>query len=404
MVPCIYSGLDSSKCMATLAHAPAVLEKSTEKTTGLIQWNTATRALAITIGLRVFYSALAAFFSSSLRLDPSLIRTNEFTDGLISRDGHPVLYALLGVWERFDTLWYVHIATHGYDRAQATVFYPLYPALIRVFTVVTRSELISAVVISTIGSFFLIWGALRIFEEDFGASTSKRAIVLWLAWPASFTFFAAYPESVLLALVVWSVWFARAGRWTQAGVLGFLAGCTKALGCMTALPLLWLAWRQRKAAGGAAAFACGAGALLFQVWLSLRHFPSASATYAMFWHTSTVAPWTTVMDVAAGLFRSGNPMLVPNTVALLATSYLALSGSVRTEWKLFAATALCLFLTKHTEPLLQSTSRYSLGLVSAFPALALWLRSGLPFACTVAIAAVINLFFLRVFLDWGLVV
>ena len=40
------------------------------------------------------------------------------------------------------------------------------------------------------------------------------------------------------ALVIWSLCCARTERWHSAGALGMLAGCTKALGCLTALPLL----------------------------------------------------------------------------------------------------------------------------------------------------------------------
>jgi len=36
------------------------------------------------------------------------------------------------IWERFDTLWYLRIAQHGYDRPMAVIFYPLYPAAIRI--------------------------------------------------------------------------------------------------------------------------------------------------------------------------------------------------------------------------------------------------------------------------------
>jgi hypothetical protein len=45
---------------------------------------------------------------------------------------HGLHYALLGIWERFDTLWFLHIAQHGYDRPMAVIFYPLYPAAIRI--------------------------------------------------------------------------------------------------------------------------------------------------------------------------------------------------------------------------------------------------------------------------------
>jgi len=40
---------------------------------------------------------------------------------------------LLGVWQRFDTIWYIKIAMQGYAQGDgSTVFFPLYPLLTRI--------------------------------------------------------------------------------------------------------------------------------------------------------------------------------------------------------------------------------------------------------------------------------
>src|SRR5579863_9433078 len=209
----------------------------------------AAKALALALGLRIFYSFFAAVASPWLRLDPKLIQSNSLTGHLMSRDSHPVLYALLGVWERFDTLWYMQISRHGYDSPAATVFYPLYPGLIRGISFITHSDLAAALLIATGASFFLCWGALRLFELDYSADIALRAVLLWMVWPASFAFFAGYPDSLLCALTIWAIYFARSSRWLPAGALGLLAGSTKAVGCFTALPLLWIAWKKRERSG-----------------------------------------------------------------------------------------------------------------------------------------------------------
>src|SRR5580698_6600 len=217
-------------CVGTTAMA--VQEKSIPSTGR----SSSAKALILTLGLRLFYSLFAALLSPHLRLDPTLIQSNQLTGRLMSRESHPLLYALLGVWERFETLWYIQIARHGYNSSNFTVFYPLYPALMRVVSFLTHSELAAAVLISTAASFFLFQGALRLFELDAPPSVAFRALLIWCAWPASFVFFAGYPDSLLCALTVWSLYFARSNRWTLAGTLGLLAGSTKALGCLTALP------------------------------------------------------------------------------------------------------------------------------------------------------------------------
>jgi len=369
-----------------------------------LRWTPAGKALALTLGFRVFYSLFAAVASPWLRLDPGLIQSNSLTNHLMSRDSHPVLYALLDVWERFDTLWYVQISRHGYDSPAATVFYPLYPSLIRGIPFITHSDLAAALLIATAASFFLFWGALRLFELDYPADTALRAVLLWVVWPASFAFFAGYPDSLLCALTVWAIYFARSSRWLPAGALGLLAGCTKAVGCFTALPLLWIAWKQRSRSGLTAAVACGAGLASYELWLALNHFPPAAQVYKTYWATSTAAPWTSLGEAIRALAHSGDRLLLVNLGIFAVIGVAALMRPVRFEYKIYAIAAMCLFLTKHTQPLLQSTTRYSLSLFAAYPAISAKLNGGLSFAVLLLICAVVNLFLLLTFLDWGLVI
>ncbi len=368
------------------------------------RWTPARKAGVLTLAFRVFYTVVAALMSPHLALNQKLIRSNRLTDHLMSRTLHPVAYALLGVWERFDTLWYIEIARHGYDKPMGTVFYPLYPLLIRAVSVVTRSELAAALLISTGATFFLFWGALRLFEPDGDSSTSFRAILLWGLWPDSFAFFAGYPDSLVCALVVWSVVLARSDRWMSAGVAGFLAGLAKAMGVLAALPLLWIAWKRRRKEGLLAAGLSFAGFSCFQGWLSLRHFPSSPEIYRTYWMTTTVAPWTTLIDAIRAGVAGHNALLLLNLVVFGVVGAAAILPRVRAEYRLYAVAAMCLFLTKHTDPLLQSTTRYSLTLFAAYPVFATKLGRGFAFGGSLLVSAVLNIVILRAFLEWGLVV
>jgi hypothetical protein len=399
--------------MATTLQVAAVLEKSTAEPITMRRFTAAGKALALTLGMRIFYSIFAAALSPSLRLDPNLIHSNSLTGKLMSRDLHPLLYALLGVWERFDTLWYIQISRHGYDNPTATVFFPLYPFLIRVVSVFTRSELAAALLISTGATFVLFWGALRLFELGGYSSTSFGAILLWALWPTSFTFFAGYPDSLVCALTVWSIVLARSDRWLSAGGAGFFAGLTKAMGCLAALPLLWIAWKQRRKEGLLAAGLSFAGVGCYQGWLILRRFPSATEVYRTYWKITTVAPWTTLIDGVRAASHNALVLLnlvvfaVVGTAALCFDAHNARPGAlrpVRVEYTLYSVAAICLFLTRHTDPPLLSTARYSLTLFAAYPVLGKKLGRGLPLAVVLLIIAAINVALFRIFLEWGFVV
>ena len=71
-------------------------------------------AILATAALRVFYTAIAAAFLLFLHPDPTRIQSNALTENLPAP--HGLHYALIGIWERFDTLWFLRISEHGYDR------------------------------------------------------------------------------------------------------------------------------------------------------------------------------------------------------------------------------------------------------------------------------------------------
>jgi hypothetical protein len=379
------------------ADAPAMTMESR-------RWTPFRKALILTIALRIVYSLIAAGFSPSLTLDKAQIAKTSLTEHIMQRGPHHFLYALLGVWERFDTLWYIQIAKQGYDNPNPSVFYPLYPVLIRLLSVVTRSELASAVIITTLSTFFMFWGALRLFELDFSPRIAFRAVVLWALWPDGFVFFAGYPDSLLLSLTVWSLYFARKQRWEIAGATAFLAGLTKALGCFSALPLLYVGWKHRDRRSLGAVLAAVAGTGAYQLWLYLRGFPSPAQVYSTYWFTVTAAPWTTLTEAIHELAKGNDALLMLNFTVLASVTVLMFVRRVPAEYLIFSLAAILLVLTKRTDMVLQSCIRYSLCAVAAYPAMASRLDNNLGFVGIATFLTMLNLFLLRVYLDWGLVV
>jgi hypothetical protein len=370
----------------------------------MVKWGPAKKALALTVALRVFYSAVAALMSRILSLNPTQIHFNALTDHLMERGDHALLYSLFGVWERFDTLWYIQIARHGYNITQGAVFYPLYPFLIRVFSLFTRWDLLSAILITNVATFLMFWGALRLFELKLSPRNALYAIVLWGLFPGAFVFFSAYPDSLLIALTLWSACFATRGRWTAAGILGFAAGLAKAFGCLTIVPILYLGWRNRDWRSIPAALLSIAGVAAFQLYLGLHHFPSTTQIYEAYWLTTSSAPWFTVAEAFWQLAHGSDSLLALNLGVLLAVMAAGYLARVPVEYRLYCAAGFLLIATKDTIPLFQSSVRYSLALFAAFPAIARRLEDTFNFVAFLLPMLALNLFLLRVYLDWGLVV
>jgi hypothetical protein len=359
-------------------------------------------ALIATCVLRLVYSILGALIAPYLKLDPTLVRSNDFTEHLMTpADGWS--YRLLGMWERFDTLWYIHIAAQGYDRPEAVVFFPLYPLLIRILTPLLQSPLIASLFISTISTFFLFWGFQKLLELDLPNETARRALVLLAVWPSSFILFAGYPESLLIALMIWSVYSAREGRWLWAGLLGLFAGLTKAVGICVAIPLAIIAWRKKSWRALPVAI-CLLSPLIVAAVIKFSNHQLAAGAYPKYWKTEVAFPWTTLFAAIRESFTTFDALLILNLTALGVIFIPAFIKRFRLEYTLFALATLVLFLTKKTDPLLQSASRYSMEVFPAFASLAAILKHPFLFALSLFLLALLNLILLWSFFNWALVV
>lgn len=359
-------------------------------------------ALIATCALRLVYSGLGALLAPYLKLDPALVRSNDFTERLMTpADGWS--YRLLGVWERFDTLWYIHIAERGYDRPEAVVFFPLYPLLIGTLSPLLHSPLIASLFISTISTFFLFWGFQKLLEPDLPGETAGRALVLFAVWPSSFILFAGYPESLLMALMIWSVYFAREERWLGAGLLVLLAGLTKAVGACVVIPLAIIAWRK-KSWRALPVSICLLSPLIVTAIIKFSGHQLASGAYPKHWKTEVVFPWTTLFAAIRESFTTFDALLILNLTALAVIFIPAFVKRLRLEYTLFALATLVLFLTKKTDPLLQSASRYAMEVFPAFASLASILKHPFLFALSLFLMALLNLILLWSFFNWALVV
>jgi hypothetical protein len=329
------------------------------------------------------------------------MRGNFAGEGIIPRSDP--WYPWLGVWQRFDTLWYVHIASAGYNVPQSIVFYPLYPILIRGVTALLGQPVAAALLVSTVSAFFLFWGLQKLLLLDYPAGVVRRTLVLYGIWPASFILFAGYAESTVIALIVWSVYLARTGRWWLAGTIGLFAGLAKAIGVLVAIPLAVLAWRDRKWRALPAVL-CLLGPLSFAAWLNLSGRPLPSEIYQRYWGTELSFPWITILEGWKAALANKNISLQLNWILFLAVSFLSLLRRLRLEYMLYAAVALLFVLLKKSDPSQQQWARYALVMFPAFVNLAQTVRDRAILSVGTFVLFALNVLSLWIFLEWSLAV
>jgi hypothetical protein len=153
----------------------------------------------------------------------------------------------LYLWYHWDAIWYVRLATNGYAPFPAgAVFFPLYPLLIHLVTLVLGSQhaLLAAMLISNLASLAAFIGLGIFVTHEAGLDAAARSIRLLAAYPLAFFLAAAYGDGLFLAFAVFALYFARRGKWWWAAGFALLAGFTRITAVILVLPLLWEYGRQ----------------------------------------------------------------------------------------------------------------------------------------------------------------
>jgi hypothetical protein len=215
---------------------------------------------------QIFYYAvfvLAAFFvvRSLLRPRPEAIRTEPkkyaclkiFIIAVLSRAVLLLLNwaakdllgngsSLLDTWNRWDADQYLKIITQGYwsdtEGWVRVVFFPLYPAAVRLFQFGFLDARLSAMIVSwlCLGGACVYLYKLVLWDGD--EASARRAVKFLLIFPLTVFLGAPFTESMFLMLSMACLYHMRQRRFLLACVFGGLAALTRNVGVLLALPVL----------------------------------------------------------------------------------------------------------------------------------------------------------------------
>ncbi|MGW3389577.1 glycosyltransferase family 39 protein [Streptomyces cinereoruber] len=148
--------------------------------------------------------------------------------------GEDGLHRLKGRW---DSVWYVRIAEHGYgyettlpngDVHSDLAFFPLLPLLERGLSAVLPLDAAGAgLLVSWTAGLVAAWGIFKCGAHAFGPRTGVLLAVLWGVYPTAFVQSMAYTETLFTALAAWSLYAVLRDRWILAGLLCAAAGLTR---------------------------------------------------------------------------------------------------------------------------------------------------------------------------------
>lgn len=146
--------------------------------------------------------------------------------------------SLLNIWGVWDSRLYLDITSNGYSELTYACF-PLYPLLIKILGWIIGNNFLAGIAISNISliiAAIFLYKLTKLESDDKTALTSIKYLFLF---PTAFIFSGILTESLFLALVLSSFYYARKRNWFWAGILGFLVSLTKHTGALIILPLLY---------------------------------------------------------------------------------------------------------------------------------------------------------------------
>lgn len=300
-------------------------------------------------------------------------------------------------WERWDALWYLRIAGHGYAVGDGSAaFFPGYPLLVRDFAALTGGHLLAgAYVLSSVAMVVALVLVHRLTEFELDRDIARRTVVLLCVFPTSFFFFAPYSEPLFLALAAGAILAARRSSWAVAVVCAAAATATRNVGVVVVLTIVVESLRQTLAAGdrGAAlargltrTAAVGCGSLIgiaayLGWWWRRAGSPRAPFGAQGGWQRHLRWPWVTLWRGVheglrwIGIYSGGYQLvdLLVVTLAIAAAAWVVLKMPV--AYRVYTAASLIapLCLAFDARPFM-SMPRFVLVIFPLFWALAVFSR------------------------------
>jgi hypothetical protein len=187
---------------------------------------------------------------------------------------------LFDTFAQWDSVWFLHIARHGYDMKETAAFFPLYPLTVRAVSELVRSDAAAAVIVSLAAGSVAVVVLHKLARPLIGETGAVTTVLLVTLYPIAFVFTAAYSDGLFLALAAGSFLAAVRGRPVAAGVLGGLACATRLVGLALLPALIVLLWPR--------------GRHGFLRLAQLLLLPAAVAIYALYLDHQLGDPWAFV--------------------------------------------------------------------------------------------------------------
>ncbi len=315
--------------------------------------------------------------------------------GVAAQERHLPLFGPDGVTSRWDAGWYLRIAADGYHRAAIHVnalggqhdyaFFPLWPGVIRVTSLLHAPPAIAAAILSP--ALFCVAAVLiaAALEPVFGRMVATDGVLLLAFSPGAWTSSMGYSEGLFLVFAALAFLSSSPGKRSLAVALAVVTRIA-GLPLVAVDGLRWLVSRGRDT--GALRVAVTGGIAFAGWWIAVAMISGDPMGFLR-----GSPDWGAVTGIWA-VARAFEEPRFPGLAALLVVAVVAIGGvaTFRRSWRMGAYALLAIGLGLLPGGLVSSMPRYAL---AAFPAYAgLADVAGRRFsAVLVAIAAIAQIAF-----------
>jgi len=159
--------------------------------------------------------------------------------------------SIISIWNVWDTPHYIDIARYGYtssmadDRYRFIVFFPLYPYIVKIFSLIFREYILAALLVSNLSYAGALIYFFKLIKLDYESEDAFRSVIYLSIFPTAYFFHAAYTESLFILLTIASFYYARRENWALSGIIGMLAAATRITGVIL-LPVLAIDYLNQK--------------------------------------------------------------------------------------------------------------------------------------------------------------
>lgn len=208
----------------------------------------------------LFIAWFSQYFQASAQYFPSGSATNQFAFSS---------FRFLDVWGRWDSGWYLKIAQQGYlfsnvgeQQGNSFAFFPLYPSLIKLFSLIVPQQFLTQEVwlfiAVALSNLFFLFGLVLFYylvknifldkskTEKETQNIATKSVFFLILFPTSFFFSTAYSEALFFILAVGNFSLIRIKKYFLASLVISLASVTRPYGILLLLPLLISYFQDRR--------------------------------------------------------------------------------------------------------------------------------------------------------------